>query len=162
MRTRSFGRVPTGRGFVNWLAEMSPRRGFVKWLAAETRLTRRRLAQLARAEEVPGVERAANGYNFNWGGDPRELAAWISKRKRFRKGNRKRPPKRNRKLSELQQLVRAIRRLNKLARSDAVWSDIKRTPKEQLHNIKNLLAQIVGFYDAVRRQIGKKEYGSYF
>jgi len=34
MRTRSFETVPTGRGFVEWLAEMSRRRGFVKWLAA--------------------------------------------------------------------------------------------------------------------------------
>ena len=144
-RRRSFDKVPTGKGFEPWLAEMCRRRGFVKWLAAYIRISRRELAYLAR-KGIPGVERAINGYNFNWGGDPKQLAAWIRDRKRYRKGNRKQRAKRKQKLTGLQKLANAIHRVNNLAWSDAIGSELKRASNAQLRELEMLLLNTLGFY----------------
>src|SRR6266702_4413823 len=65
LRTRSFDKVPRGRDFLRWLEQVSRKRGFVSWLANYCKRSRRQLANLALKYNVP---RAANGYNFDWGG----------------------------------------------------------------------------------------------
>ena len=117
----------------------------MKWLAAYIGISSRELAYLAR-KGIPGVERAINGYNFNWGGDPSELAAWIRDRKRYRKGNRKQRAKRKKKLTGIQKLVDAIRRVNNLAWSVAIGSELKRASNAQLRELEVLLLKTLGFY----------------
>ena len=154
-RHRSFDKVPTGKRFVPWLAEMCRRRGFVKWLAAYNRISRRDLAYLA-AKGIPGVTRSGNNYNFDWSGDPEGLARWIRDRKRFRKGKRKQQlakrkkklqlAKRKKKLTGIQKLADAIRSVNNLAWSDAIGSELKRASNAQLRELEVLLLNTLGFY----------------
>jgi hypothetical protein len=152
-RCRSFDKVPTGNGFVSWLAEMCRRRGFVKWLAAYIRISRRDLAYLA-TKGIPGVTRSGNNYNFDWSGDPEGLARWIRDRKRFRKGNRKPPKKRKKPVTELDRLERAIRWVNILAATDAVRIQIRQASEDRLRRLEVLLLPAQGVLrkiDIIRR-----------
>lgn len=157
--TSSFCKVPTGRSFVEWLGRMSGKRGFVKWLAAEIGLTPRQLANLARSGRISGIERAPNRYHFNWNAaDPTQLAAWIRSRRRFRKGNRKRP-KREKDPSELERLEDAIRILNRLARSNLVRDEIWRAREDRLRKLKNSLTGAEALYQTVALRLKQKEQG---
>jgi hypothetical protein len=162
VRRRSFDKVPTGEGFVPWLAEMCRRRGFVKWLAAYIRISRRDLAYLA-AKGIPGVTRSGNNYNFDWSGDPPELAKWIRNRKRSGKGNRRRPKKhkkRKKRLTQLDWLERAIRRVNILVATDAVRIQIRRAPEDRLRRLEVLLLPTQGVLrtiDIIRRTAHPRE-----
>lgn len=80
-------------------------------IAAEIRITTRQLARLAN-KGVPGVERGPGRYQFIWLDRP-ETRAWIDERKRFRKGKRKRPPKRQQRLSNAQRFALAIGKFEK-------------------------------------------------
>jgi hypothetical protein len=144
-RHRSFDKVPAGKGFVSWLAEMCRRRGFVKWLAAYIGISRRELAYLAK-RGIPGVTRSGNGYNFNWGGDPNELAAWIGDRKRYRKGNRKRPKKHKKQMTELDRLERSIYRVRALA----ARIQLRRAPEGQLRRLEVALLPIIGLVRTIQ------------
>ena len=126
-------------------------RGFVKWLAAYIGISRRELANLARNGKIPDVVRSSNGYNYDWTKDPAALAAWIRDRRRFRKGNRKRPKKHKRWLSELDQLERAIRRVNILVATDAVRIQIRRAPEDRLRRLELALLPITGLLGTIER-----------
>jgi hypothetical protein len=135
--SRSFEKVPVGKGFTPWLAEMRRRRGFVNWLAGFINLSRRDLAYLAQ-HGIPGLSRSTNGYNHDWkNADVLKLGKWIRNRKRFKKGNRKAPKtqKGMKKMAKLDQLVRAIRRVTMLSSQ----IQIRRLPEDQLSRLERAL-----------------------
>ena len=80
----------------------------VRDVAAQIGLTCRQLARLAK--NVPGVERAPDGYHYLWYDCP-ETQEWIADRQRFRKGNRKHAPKRKRMLSVARRVANELRRM---------------------------------------------------
>lgn len=128
---------------------MSRKRGFVTWLSGYVGIGLRELAYLARAGKIPGVTRAENGYNFDWCGDPRALAEWIRDRKRFPKGNRKRPKKgrkkRRKRMTVLDQFSRAVHRAAWLAQIDKIETlqeEIRRTARSRLQNIESSLNRL--------------------
>jgi len=145
IRGVSFENVPRGRGFLPLLTEMSRKRGFVTWLSGYVGIGLRELAYLARTGKIRGVVRSANGYNFDWGSDPSALAAWIRDRKRFRKGNRKRPKKRRNRASLLDQFSRAVHRAARLTTIDKIETlqeEIRRTARPRLQNIESSLNRL--------------------
>ena len=79
-------------------------------IASELRISTRQLARLAK-KGVPGVKKGPGGYQFLWLDIP-ETRAWIAERKRFRKGNRKRPEKRKGR-SKAQLFAQMVRRIEK-------------------------------------------------
>ncbi len=89
-------------------AVSNPRRLKVQEVAAEVGLTPRQLSRLAKAG-IPGVQRSTNGYHFAWFDLP-ETRQWIRERAAHKKGRRKQSAKRKRRLSNVQLLVRALRR----------------------------------------------------
>ena len=122
---RSFDRVPSGRSFVPWLAEMCRKRGFVTWLISYIGVSRSDLCYLARHNKIPGVAPAPNDYNRDWTKDPKALAAWIRKRRKQKKGNRKRRDGQKGELSEVERVTAAIRALNRLAGRQSVWDALR-------------------------------------
>jgi len=117
------------------------------------RISRRELAYLARTG-IPGVTRSGNNYNFDWSGDPPGLAKWIRNRKRFRKGNRRRPKKHKKpkkRLTELDWLERAIRRVSILVASDAVRIQIRRASEDRLRRLELALLPIIGVLGTIER-----------
>jgi hypothetical protein len=156
IRSRSFEHVPKGRGFLAWLGEMSRRRGFAKWLASYLRLSGHQLANLAGDGKIPGVARAKNGYNFDWGVNPSALAEWIRDRRRFRKGNRKRPPKRRKRVRLLDHFARAVRRAAWLAAIDKIETlqeEIRRAPRSRLRSLENSLIRLSHVRDPIARRL---------
>jgi hypothetical protein len=147
---RSFQKVPTGRGFAPWLAEMSRRRGFVKWLAGYVGRSPRQLANLAKNREIP---RSENGYNRYWSKDPDGLAALIHDLRRFRKGKRRGRTKRKKKkpLTELDRLERAINWANRLLGTDAVQAQIRRASVQQLGRLELLVLRTGALHRMIER-----------
>jgi hypothetical protein len=146
---RSFQKIPTGRGFAPWLAEMSRRRGFVEWLADYVHLSPRQLANIAKKLVVP---RAENGYNRDWSKALDDLAAVIQDRKRFRKGNRRRQARRKKKpVTELDRLEGAMRQVNTLLGTDAVRTQIHKAPESRLRRLELLALRIDGLFGMIER-----------
>lgn len=142
IRGASFEKVPAGRGFLPWLSEMSRKRGFVTWLAAYVRRSLRQLANLAIKYGIP---RAQNAYNFDWGADLDATVALIRDLTRFRKGNRKRPPKRKKRVSLLDQFGRTVHRAAKILAIDKIETlheEIQRAPQARLRSIENWLGML--------------------
>ena len=130
---------------------MSGKRGFVKWLATYVGLSGRELANLARNGKIPGVVRSSNLYNYDWTKDPAALATWVRDRGRFRKGNRKRPKKQNSRVTELEVLERAIRRVNILLANDSVRIQIRRAPENRLRRLELALLRITSLLGTIER-----------
>ena len=153
LRGRSFSRVPRGRGFQPWLAEMSQKRGFVSWMAGHCRLSRRQLANLARVHEIP---RAKNNYNRDWGAKLDATAALIRDLKRFRKGNRKRPRRRRRRPTLLDDFSRAVHRIDWLTQVDRIETlqkEIRCAKRTRLRKIASSLMELIKIAEAISRRL---------
>jgi hypothetical protein len=153
IRDVSFEKVPRGRGFLLWLAEMSRKRAFVRWLADYCRRSPRQLANLAPRYEIP---RAGNGYNFDWGGNLDGLAKLIWDLRKFRKGNRKRRPKRRKRVSLLDQFSRSVHRaawLTQIDKIEILQDEIRSAKPTRLRSLASSLARLSQAHEAIERRV---------
>jgi hypothetical protein len=157
VRSKSFDKVPTGRAFLPWLAEVSQKRGFLTWLATYVRRSRRQLANLARKYEIP---RAKNGYNFDWGANLDATVTLIRDLTRFKKGNRKRRPKRRSSAKLLDQFGRAVHRAAKLTAIDKIevlQKQIRDAPQSRLRTINNSILRLMQVEAVIARRLQKND-----
>ena len=134
---------------------MSPRRGFVKWLADYVKRSPRQLANLAKARGIP---RAGNGYNFDWGANLDDLAILIRELRKFRKGKRKSPPKRRKRMTALDQFSRAVHRAAWLAQIDKIellQDEIGSAKLTRLRSLANSVMALGQVRAAIERRLDK-------
>lgn len=90
-------------------AGVAVRRLRVEAVAREVGLSPRQLARLVK-KGVPGVQRSASQYHWDWRAYP-ETLAWIRDQKKFRKGRRRGKPKRKIRMSTAERFGCAVSRM---------------------------------------------------
>jgi hypothetical protein len=153
-REKLFAKVPIDRRrLVAWLAKACRERGFIKWLADYVKRSPRQLANLAKARRIP---RAANGYNFDWGANIDDLAMLIGELRKFRKGKRKSPPKRRKRITVLDQFGRAVHYaawLAQINKIELLQDEIRSAKLTRLRSLANSLMALSQVRAAIERRL---------